>query len=106
MLIEASGGDYEAAAIAGGMSRPSLSERITGKTKIKAEELSAFASYFDVRPGIFFVPPMDFFRASNLGYEHNAAGGDHFFDLIHGTKQPTSRSYSDRPILSVVPDPD
>jgi len=67
MLIEATGGDYKAAAAAAKMSPASLSERISGKTAIKEKELRAFAKYFGVKPGVFFVPPIEFFRQSASG---------------------------------------
>ena len=40
-----------------GISKASLSERLSGKTRITADELATLANFFGVDPGIFFKKP-------------------------------------------------
>lgn len=62
LLIEASGGDYQAAARAIGRSPQALSGKIKNRRRFTPDELSRLARYFGVKPGVFFVPPMEFFH--------------------------------------------
>lgn len=43
-----------------GLSESQVSERLSGKTRITADELAAFAGFLDVDPGVFFHDPESF----------------------------------------------
>lgn len=49
-----------------GLSDASLSDRLTGKTRISSDELAAAAMFFDVDPGVFYQDP-DTIRQRVLG---------------------------------------
>ena len=49
-----------------GVSEQSMSERLTGKTRISSEEIAACALFFDVDPGVFYRDP-DGFRKQIMG---------------------------------------
>lgn len=87
LLIEASGGDYQAAARAIGRSPQALSGKIKNRRRFTPNELSRLAHHFGVKPGIFFVAPMDFFKG--------AATSDRFTDFPGWT-----------PLLHSLPAPD
>lgn len=53
-----------------GWSRASLSDRLTGKTRITSDELAACAAFFGVDPGVFYRDP-DSIRRRILGGDLN-----------------------------------
>lgn len=54
-----------------GWSRASLSDRLTGKTRITSDELAACAAFFGVEPGVFYQDP-DTIRRRILGADLNS----------------------------------
>jgi transcriptional regulator with XRE-family HTH domain len=60
-LMEARGVSLEVVASALALSKPSVSERLSGSTHIKAEEVAVLADLFGVEPGALYRDPASFF---------------------------------------------
>lgn len=59
MLLAITGHTARELAMASGLTASKMSERLTGKTEIRAREIAAWADYLGVDPGLFFVSPAE-----------------------------------------------